>query len=195
LKKQLKAQTSDAPSPPEAAEGYGRCEIARLAEAAIEHAGIISYPVDVIQVAHDNGFKVYAQFLPKNISGMIMVDDLEGFPDFDSSRVIVVNQNDLPLRRRFTIAHELAHFFLHKNEASPLYAHRDEGSRSVLEAEADLFALYLLIPERMLRYALDGIGKKFSAVPESIVRNLISDLFQVTLSEAKQRLSAAQAVI
>jgi Zn-dependent peptidase ImmA (M78 family) len=115
--------------------------------------------------------------------------DEGSFEDFGASRVIIVNQYDPPLRRRFTIAHELGHFFLHKSREAPLYAHRDEGSRSREEEEADRFALYLLVPEGMLRHASGEVGRKFGPVPSSILKNLISDMFQVSLPEARQRLA------
>lgn len=34
---------------------------------------------------------------------------------------IIVNQNHKPVRQRFTIAHELAHFFLHKDSKSSFH--------------------------------------------------------------------------
>ena len=179
--------------PEKANEGYNGQDIARLSGEVIRRSGIDSYPVDVIKIAHDNDFKVFAQFLPPKVSGMIMVDDDGKFEGFDASRVIVVNQYDPPLRRRFTIAHELAHFFLHRVDTATLYAHRDEGSRSRQETEADQFAMHLLVPEPMLRHAFSEIKSRFGSAPESICKNVISDLFQVTLPELKLRLEQFEA--
>lgn len=155
----------------------------------IRQSEIDSYPVDVIKLAHDHGFKVYEQYLPQNVSGMIMVDDDKQIDHFDSNKVIVVNKYDYPLRRRFTIAHELAHYFLQKCESVKLYAHRDEGNSSPEETDANYFASNLLMPEEMVLQAIqDKKEKVLGSLPDSILENMISDEFQVSLSAAKVRL-------
>lgn len=161
----------------------------RKANAVISESQIESYPVDVIQIANDNGFKVYEQYLPPDISGMIMVNDEAPIKNFDSNKVIIVNQYDPPLRRRFTIAHELAHYFLHKSELIPLYAHRDEGNLSQNETEANIFASNLLMPKAMVLQAVKDIWEDSSGdVADSILEGQISQRFKVSLSEAKARL-------
>ena len=72
-----------------------------------------SLPVDVVALAKDMGATVYrANNWPLNASGMIKVDQKvgghEGF-------VIYVNAQHHVNRRRFTIAHEIAHIMLHRD--------------------------------------------------------------------------------
>jgi hypothetical protein len=66
-------------------------------------------PVQVIDLANELGLKVYmVPNWPDDLSGMVRknTDALGGFDIF-------VNQNHPEKRRRFTIAHEIAHVVLH----------------------------------------------------------------------------------
>ena len=72
-------------------------------------------------------------------SGAIYV---HGRGDFD----IVLPQFTSPLRDRFTIGHELGHYFLHSRQGErPLVAYRQGSGR--LEWEANWFAAGLLMPK------------------------------------------------
>ena len=63
---------------------------------------------------------------------------------------------------RFTIAHELAHYILHRN-GNKLYAHRDsdvEGViKSSIEREANFFAANVLMPEKLIEEKVEDISK------------------------------------
>src|SRR6478609_1045091 len=81
--------------------------------------------------------------------------------------VIAVNPNQHPNRQRFTLAHELGHYFCHYKGTSDQVEHvdgdfrvhwRDQNSSSGMnweEIEANRFAAALLIPEAFLRRDLD----------------------------------------
>ena len=65
-----------------------------------------------------------------------------------------------PARRRFTIAHELGHWFLHQREQTSLFcrqaqveddAKEERPPLPPIEAEANLFAAALLMPAEMVR--------------------------------------------
>ena len=90
-------------------------------------------------------------------------DNISGLLYFKNNKFkILVNQNHSSLRKRFTIAHELGHFFLHreerflnileeseKNNKPELAFFRDKNSSLGLdskEIEANKFAAELLIP-------------------------------------------------
>ena len=78
-------------------------------------------------------------------SGSIYV---HGPNDFD----IILPQYTSPLRDRFTIAHELGHYFLHSRQGkTPLIATRKGTGR--VEWEANWFAAALLMPELEFREA------------------------------------------
>jgi Zn-dependent peptidase ImmA (M78 family) len=71
--------------------------------------------------------------------------------------MVLVNSNDSPFRKRFTIAHELGHFLLHLDHAdgeevdraSDLFRTYETDERSTdrsKEVEANQFAAALLMP-------------------------------------------------
>lgn len=74
-----------------------------------------------------------------------------------SARLIVVNTSESTLRRRFTLAHEVAHWVVHcTGGASPPILCRAVGPRPSTDArerEANVFAADLLMPEAELRAA------------------------------------------
>lgn len=66
---------------------------------------------------------------------------------------MAVNSDEAPVRQRFTIAHELGHFFLHENKES-FIDYRDNKKniiRDKKEIEANKFAAALLMPKKMLQ--------------------------------------------
>ena len=70
--------------------------------------------------------------------------------------IIGVNKNHNPKRQRFTIAHELAHFILHKGEEEYFEDEiffRDNNLTSI-EFAANNFAANILMPEAFVREAI-----------------------------------------
>ncbi len=66
-------------------------------------------PVDIIKIANVNDIKVYEGDLDKKVSGAIRYN--KATSEFE----ILVNKKDAKVRQRFTIAHELGHYFLHQD--------------------------------------------------------------------------------
>lgn len=106
-------------------------------------------PVDVFGLARRLGIYVKTQSLPDKQSGYIR-KELSG--DF----TVGINRNDGELRQRFTLAHELGHYFLHSDLLEPggshfdrLYSgHNDSGVLSPRdETQANKFAATLLMPK------------------------------------------------
>ena len=67
-----------------------------------------SVPVDVEGLARALGLVVHRAFLSDDLSGMLA-------PMGEGTYRITVNAHHPPTRQRFTIAHELGHFLLHKH--------------------------------------------------------------------------------
>jgi Zn-dependent peptidase ImmA (M78 family) len=120
-------------------------------------------PVDVHLIAKRLGLKLIQEQLGEDISGLYISKG--------DSTVIAVQKSDHPNRKRFTIAHEIAHFCLRHQFEPGEHVHVDRGhlitprnSRSstgidLKEIEANQFAACLLMPSRLL---LDRI-KAFKA--------------------------------
>lgn len=153
--------------------------------------GINSYPVEIIKICNNNGLKVFEEYLPRDLSGLIVVDDKK-WAKYDTSQFILVNLADSAVRRRFTIAHELAHYVLHRN-GHTLYAHRDgdvEGViKSSIEREANFFAANVLMPEHLIKEKVEDIKHDvWGKVPNFVLIKEIADYFAVSEAAAEVRL-------
>ena len=114
-------------------------------------------PVPVERIARAQGVKIQYSPFDDELSGMAFIKD--GVP------IIGINSLHHPNRQRFTIAHELAHVELHRDQLEGT-VHVDKGSlrRDMLSAagtdstemEANAFAAELLMPRALLEAALDG---------------------------------------
>jgi Zn-dependent peptidase ImmA (M78 family) len=108
-------------------------------------------PVDVNFLVQQEGIMIMKKSLEDSVSGMLVIKD-------DQS-IIVVNISHHSNRQRFTIAHELGHYFLHKSSANVFFDEsllffRDEKSTQgtkFQEVEANIFAAELLMPEQVMR--------------------------------------------
>lgn len=149
-------------------------------------------PVKVIDVANSYGFVVVEATLDNDESGFIMIDNKEGIKINGKieHKVICVNHTDNPFRKRFTIAHELGHYFLefeNKNNDESFYAHRESGDNNDRnkEKQADLFAAELLIPTKLLKKELSKITNIDLILYD--VPYHISNIFEVSRSCAEIR--------
>lgn len=70
-------------------------------------------------------------------------------------------------RIRFSVAHELGHFFLHKN-ATNLFncstQNMQEWSRKTIEQDANIFAANLLMPESFFKKSIKGMAPSCGAI-------------------------------
>jgi len=102
--------------------------------------------------------------LPDSVSGKIFKDPLNGGP---SGFSIAVNARHAPVRKRFTVAHEIAHFILHRSKL-------DEGLvddamyRSSLstkeEIESNKLAADILMPFPLIKALLDDGVREIGAL-------------------------------
>lgn len=117
----------------------------------LKRYGISAPPVDPERIAEEEGLRVvYADFEypdSANVSGFFRLDELK----------IFVNREINANRITFTIAHELAHYILHRdfiasNDYMPMPRNNEyPNGKPVEEVEADTFAANLLVPLKMLR--------------------------------------------
>ena len=139
-------------------------------------------PVRIIALAREFGVKVYTAILPPEVSGQIERDAESG------GYSIVVDRNDPEPRRRFTIAHELAHFLLHRHDIgdgiaeSRLYRSR---LRNGQEVEANNLAADILMPYGKLGEVIDDDRWRDASLDE------VAAKFGVSKSALKVRLGIA----
>ncbi len=126
-------------------------KLEKQAENLVREAGITKIPVPVGAVAKHLGIEVAEEDLGEDCSGILI---REG-----DSAVIGVHADHHEHRKRFTIAHEIAHYILHTGEAYIDQFHIDlrsnnPGSATKQEEdEANRFAGALLMPADQVRKA------------------------------------------
>ena len=142
-------------------------------------------PVPIVQLAADIGLDVYeTDEFHDNLSGSLKKEG--------DKFVIYVNAKQSPKRKRFTIAHEVAHYLLHRDKIGTEHIdnvkqpapelHREDGvvmtrEERKLEQEANDLAADLLMP----RDAFLQEWEKATDVCE------VADAFKVSTSAATVR--------
>lgn len=104
--------------------------------------------VDVRKLATSLGLNIVEECFDQNVSGKLVITS-----DETKRSLIYVNENHSENRKRFTIAHEIAHYVLHrkdKTEFSDAIFFR-RGDVDGMEYAANKFAADLLMPERNIR--------------------------------------------
>lgn len=138
-----------------------------------------SIPVKLSSLAKELGLKVVASTLPPGISGEIRPSP--------SGYTISVNRHDSPQRQRFTVAHEIAHYLLHREQIGNGISD-DVLYRSSLsdwrEAEANRLAAEILLP----REKIDQRMEAFHNANEEVVVNSLATDFGVSEIAMKIRL-------
>lgn len=148
---------------------------------------IDEYPVKIVNLCKKYGLEVYGENLPRDTAGFIVVQETP-FNKYPTGKLIVYNKNENVGRQRFTIAHELAHFILHKKESDPLYAHRDAGNAGGIESEASFFAAQILMPSELVFKALENAEKEFRYMTLPMKARHIAREFEVSVEAAHVRL-------
>lgn len=143
------------------------------------------YPVRVGDLASELGLKVLRTPMAPKISGLIQpsADSTSGFE-------IKVNKYEMPERQRFTVAHEIAHYLLHRREIgsgvvdSIMYR---SNLTSKKEVEANRLAAEIVMPADLINRELKRLGgaRTPSAVEE------IAAIFRVSIPAMKVRLGVA----
>ena len=124
--------------------------------AILKSVSPIELPIDIEEIAKKRGLDVLPYELGDDVSGVLAIKDGKG--------TIGYNLKEPKVRRRFTIAHELGHYELHK-EKSDLFVDKEFIYRSqhsahtvdhqVMEHEANYFASCILMPTDQVRKELD----------------------------------------
>lgn len=130
-----------------------RSDIETLASEVREAMGETSPPVDVLKIGREEGILLAPGFYGEGFDGRIEYhrkgsEFLLFYPQHAGTR--------LPPRVRFSIAHELGHYYLPAHRALLLRGkfHNSKTGftcENQLEREADFFAAALLLPESTLR--------------------------------------------
>lgn len=148
------------------------------AESLLQRCSITDAPVPVESVALHLGLQIEPAKLGDDVSGVLVVADGRG--------VIGVNSDHSAVRQRFSVAHEIGHFVLHR-DAQELFidktyfaAFRDGRSSTGedrREREANGFAAALLMPARLVKEAV--VHHRFDLGDEAAL-DALARMFQVS---------------
>ena len=159
------------------------------AEKLIDRMGIHSPPVDVHGIARSLGLRVVYEDLGSDISGVLV--------SRDGAASIAVKKSDKEPRKRFTVAHEIGHYYLRhhiqRNELVHADEHRQVIYRSAkasegldqMEVQANQFAASLLMPTRLVR---EHVERRPKPMGDSDVEEL-AEAFNVSVQAMTIRLT------
>lgn len=141
--------------------------------------------VDAVRLARFFGFYVLeSSKLPATENGCITVSTDNG----ETDKCIIVNEARSFETKRFTIAHELAHYFLYFTGESAFFKHRENYmSKADEESDADYLAACLLMPRKCFKnqYAVLKKGRtRFGAALE------LQRVFHVPIESIERRIEA-----
>lgn len=142
-----------------------------------------SAPVEITEMAEALGLSVWEdEELPAGVSGKLLRDEENGGAEGYS---IVVRASDPYVRRRFTVAHEIGHFVLHRDRIGSSLTD-DAIYRSNLtsweEVQANQFASRVLMPKALVNEYVKSYGRDNTA--------LLAAIFKVSEAAIKIRLGA-----
>ncbi len=156
-------------------------DIEKLATEILDTNGFNSIVVDPVKLANAYNIEVKnAKFYNNDVSGMLKKEN--------DKITIYINSGEPIIRKRFTVAHELGHFFLNHLDEKDKTIHRksDLFSSNVKERQANIFAAALLMDEykvKDLYTKLDYIG-----VPLEKIIIKMANTFKVSRAAVNIRL-------
>jgi Zn-dependent peptidase ImmA (M78 family) len=142
----------------------------RLRERYHAHFGGAELPVPVERIAEDLLGLAVTERDGLAVSGMLL----------PAEREIYLNAEDVPARRRFTLAHEVGHWVCQclGGKGAPVMCRAEdvsEGADRTLEREANVFAAELLMPEPAVRMAYgqeSDLAERFGVSSEAMAWRL-----------------------
>jgi len=156
-------------------------EIERIAEVFLAQVPIYVWDGRTLPVPIEDIADTHVGLLVRNVENLAIApgapklgagQSLSGllFPALGEIWVDAGEARDWPARRRFTIAHELGHWALHRDDGKPLYCRSDviasddpERTTGILthEEQANLFAAAALMPARLITDQYARAGRDF----------------------------------
>lgn len=154
-------------------------QIERKAVDLLKETNSFRVPVPIKSVIKALNIAINPYDLGGDVSGVLVIDE-------DNFK-IGYNSTESYVRQRFTLAHELGHFILHKNENQKVfvdtvtYMFRKANSRTKdykIEMEANKFAAAILMPSALLKEKMKILDDGFINDHDLIIE--LAKLFKVS---------------
>ena len=137
-------------------------------------------PVNIEQIIKDHNIILREESLPGDVSGVL---------DTRKKPIILVCKKDPPVRKRFTMAHELGHFLFHARQPS-VYMDTKTFFRNSISSEgkhmeekqANRFASELLMPTNILLNVFDENTSFSNDSDDEDIIHRLADKFEVSIS-------------
>jgi len=162
-------------------------KIERITNDILNEIGINQLPIPVEEIAIRRGLQIKPYDLGENISGVLVINEGIG--------TIGYNPTESNVRKRFTIAHELGHYELHKHEMGLFidkqfvveFRNQNSSTGEIRkEQEANAFAASLLMPEKFLLKEIRN--RNFDLTDENSMKEL-AKIFNVSASAMTFRIA------
>lgn len=175
-------------------------EFQSLVDNAMLQADVITFkPLDIERVAQKIGFaikKIKFINLPDKIMGLMICNNMSNDlkEKIGSDKLILLNNMYDEKHQRFVIAHELGHYFLHKEVCqstqnlvpAQIFAQIEDDEKGI-EGEACRFAAMMLMDKKTFVEAYNELKKCKVNNKMDIIRNL-SQQFNVPQMAVKRRI-------
>ncbi len=148
----------------------------------------LQLPINIESIAKSRGILIKPYPLGDDVSGLLAIEN--------GKAVIGVNHTESKVRRRFTIAHELGHYELHREEGKlfvdknfKMFRSQTSGNtphNQRLEQEANAFAAAILMPEALVKQ--EAAKLEFDLGSEEAIQ-ILSKKFDVSSTAMCIRLS------
>lgn len=140
--------------------------------------------VDIVKLANDLGIRVFSAENMKSSSMIYYIKDTDSFE-------ILINDNESTNRKRFSVAHEIAHFILHQDKIKQLGSVGRQNNQSLSseeEKEADTLGAEILMPHSCVLNTLKKNNVKQTDIIHIDIVKKIADEFEVSIIAACMRL-------
>ena len=140
-----------------------------LAWKILLECNIRSLPVDVFAICRHYGITVLSYSNGEHfIRELDLAEHIVDNDAFSLGSVIFYDDTKPPERKRFSIAHEIGHIFLHivQNNIATAYNREPGPNDDPIEAEANIFASRLLAPLCVLQFLNLNSAREISRVCE-----------------------------
>lgn len=138
------------------------------------------FPVPVDSIILQHGLVLQESMLEDSVAGMMVTRE-------NGTTVVAINQSHHKNRKRFSMAHELGHYLLHRNarsifvDGSEQKFYRDAEASTgtkIQEIEANAFAAELLMPQDKIE---ELVPESLSSLDEGVIEWLAEE-FMVSQS-------------
>ena len=159
--------------------------IEEKAESVLNEQGFYHAGFDIFKLVKTLNIELIKKEFENDISGLLAISN--------NKVIISFNQKEDPKRNRFTVAHELGHFFLHSNNQPffvnkmPKIMYRNNNSSTgedLKEREANAFAASILMPKELISEEI----QKCTSSGEATIKQL-AKTFKVSEQAMTFRLS------